>query len=127
MKITLTHQESESIFFDALCNAVGTGYMEGYGLSVKYLDEHYDEAKGKLSRPCYEDVLMQILRDGNSIMFIDHECDGEYDAVITLDMVHNRSNDADADTLLAMMNGEGDADTASNLLQYIAYNEVIFG
>lgn len=127
MKITLTHEESERIFFDSLCNAVGTGYMEGYGLSVKYLDEHYEQAKSKLTRPCYEDVLMQILRDGNSIKFIDHEYDGEYDAVITLDMVHNRCNDADPELVLTLLNEEGDADTASNLLQYIAYNEVIFG
>ena len=73
MEIKLSTQESEEIFFNALCN--GLGYMGGYGLEFEYSDKQYSEAKKKLDSPCFEDVLMQILRDGGKLTVIDVECE----------------------------------------------------
>ena len=132
MQILLTPQESEDFSHRALCNAVGTGYMDSYGLEFTCSDEHYKKAKETLrtqtiSNPAWEDVLMQVLRQGDTLQVIDHECEGEYNATITLDMVHNRVCNAPMRHLIDMHNEDDDAETADAILQTVAYNEIIFG
>ena len=46
MKITLEKQESEEIFFNAMCN--GLGYVTGYGLELDYKEEEYAAAKAAI-------------------------------------------------------------------------------
>jgi hypothetical protein len=125
MQIILTPQESEEFFYNALCN--GLSEMNGYGLEFKYNKDHYAQAKSKLTSPCFEDVLMQILRDGNTIGFEDVECDGEYSKQITLEDVHTKMSTVDPERLLEMKNETDDAGTADVILQTIMYGEVIFG
>ena len=125
MQIILTPQESEEYFYNALCN--GLSCMGGYGLEVDYNEKHYYQAKDKLTNPCYEDVLMQILRDGNTIGVEDVECDGEYSKQITLEDVHTKMGTVDPERLLEMKNETDDAGTADVILQTIMYGEVIFG
>ena len=125
MKIILTTQESEEFFYNALCN--GLDYMNGYGLRMDYKKEHYEQAKSKLTSPCFEDVLMQILKDGNTFGLTDIECDGAYDVQITLEDVHNKMNNVDPNRLLEIINEDDDAETADVILQTVFYNEVIFG
>ena len=132
MTILLTPQESEDFFHRALCNAVGTGYMEGYGLNFTYNPTDYEKAKETLktqsiSAPAWEDVLMQILRQGDTLRLVDHECDGEYSRDITLYMIHNRVCNAPMRRLLEMYHEDDDAETADAILQTVAYNEIIFG
>jgi len=88
MKVTLTKKESEDLFYISLCN--GLEYMAGYGVELCYSDYDYEKAKSKLESSCYEDVLMQILRDGGELKLVDHEYDGEYNKSITLKDVHNK-------------------------------------
>lgn len=125
MKILLTPQESETFFHNALCN--GLGYVEGYGLELTFKDSHYKAARKKLGSPCYEDVLLQILKDGKPLKMIDHECDGEYTREITLKDVHEKVQTTDASWLLQMENGEDDATTADCILQTVFFGEIIFG
>lgn len=125
MIIKLTPQESEEYFYNALCN--GLDYMGGYGLRMDYSKEHYDQAKVKLIEPCYEDILMQILRDGNTFGFTDIEGEGSYNIQITLEDVHNKMSNVDPNRLLEMINGDDDAITADVILQTVFYDEVIFG
>jgi hypothetical protein len=125
MQIILTPQESEEFFYNAICN--GLSEMNGYGLEFKYNKDHYAQAKSKLTSPCFEDVLMQILRDGNTFGFEDVECDGEYSKQITLEDVHTKMSSVDPERLLEMKNETDDAGTADVILQTIMYGEVIFG
>jgi len=130
MQIILTPQESEDFFLNALCN--GLSYFNGYGLELTYNQDAYDKAKEALktqsiSAPAWEDVLMQILRQGDTLTLIDHECDGEYSRDITLYMVHNRMCDVPMRHLMNMVNEDDDAETADVILQWVAYQEVIFG
>ena len=125
MTIILTTQESEEFFYNALCN--GLDYMGGYGLRMDYKNEHYAQAKAKLTEPCFEDVLMQILRDGNTFGFEDIECDGEYSKQITLEDIHNKMSNVDPNRLLEIINENDDAETADVILQTVFYDEVIFG
>ena len=125
MQIQLTHQESEQMFHNALCN--GLGYMSGYGLEFEYSDKQYSAAKTKLQSPCFEDVLMQILRDGGSLTFVDVECDGEYTRSVSLADVHDRVQKTPLRFLTDMINENDDAETADVILQTVFFEEIIFG
>lgn len=128
MTIKLTPEESEEYFFNALCN--GLGYMEsGYGLDLRYDIPQFQEASKKLKEirlsPCYEDVLMQLLKDGHEINLYDTE--GEEDHIIKLKDVHDKVQNAPAERILEMANENDDADTADVILQSVFFGEVIFG
>ena len=81
MKVTLTKEEAEDIFFGALCNAVGTGYMEGYGLCWEENRDEYNAAKEALQARwntainppviCIEDIYMEMLRQGGTLTLRD--------------------------------------------------------
>ena len=125
MEITLSTQESEEYFYNALCN--GLGYMGGYGLSIDYNAKDYKAAKEKLTNPCYEDVFMQMLRDGGTLTLVDIECDGEYTRSITIKDIHERVQKTDIKHLMDMIKENDDAITADVIIQTVFFNEVIFG
>lgn len=127
MKIILTTEEAEGIFYSALCNAVGTGYMEGYGLELYCNNKHYSSARAKLNNPCIEDIWMQVLRDGNPLEFVDHEGEGANNASITLKDIHERMNNVPIEVLDNFNSEQDDASDADIVLQTVFYNEVIFG
>ena len=87
--ITLTPESSETVFHEALCN--GLDYFEQYGMTLTYSKQEYNQSKQKLTDPCYEDVLMQMLRDGYELHFDDVENDDKYyNRTITLKDVHEK-------------------------------------
>jgi hypothetical protein len=125
MEIRLTPKESEEYFYNALCN--GLGYISGYGLSIDYDAKEYKAAKDKLIDPCYEDVFMQMLRDGGTLTLVDVECDGEYTRSITMKDIHERVQNTEVNHLMNMVNENDDAITADVIIQTVFYKEVIFG
>jgi len=129
MQIKLTHKESEEFFYNSLCN--GLSYIGGYGLELQCDRSQYKSSKEHLAtvgtEVCYEDVLMQILRDGGSLTLVDEECDGEYTRSITLADVHERVEKSPANHLLDMQNGNDDAVTADVIIQSVFYEDIIFG
>jgi len=125
MEIKLTPQESEKYFHNALCN--GLSYISSYGLSLDCSDSEYKAARAKLDSPCFEDVLMQMLKDGKTITLIDEECDGEYTKSITMDDVHNRVQKTQLNHLMNMINENDDAETADVILQTVFFEDIIFG
>lgn len=127
MKIVLTPQESENLFFDAMCNVFGVGYHESYGLELDYNTEEYQSAKTKLDNPCWEDILLQILKDGGKLTLVDLEGGGEYTKSITLKDVHEKVCKTPFNHLVDAINEEGDASTSDVILQTVFFNEVVFG
>ncbi len=126
MKITLTKQESEELFYNSICN--GLDYIEcGYNLELDYSKSDYQKAKSKTNLSCYEDVLMQILKDGGELSLIDHEYDGEYNSSITLKDVHNKVQETPTEHLMDAINENDDACTADVILQTVFYEDIIFG
>jgi hypothetical protein len=123
MRIIFQKEEAEDIFLDALVN--GLDYIQGYGLLIELNNNYYEQAKESLNNPCYEDILLQILRDGNTLTIIDYEGDDEWS--ITLEDVHERMSNVPFDDLVAMTQGTDDASTADVILQTIFLNEVVFG
>lgn len=132
MEIKLTPAESESIFHTALCN--GLGYMSGYGLSLEFSKESYQNAKHNLQEKsgkdqviCYEDVLLQILRDGGVLTMRDLEGDGDNDSEIRIQDIHDRVQKTEARFLIDMIEEQDDAETADVVLQTVFFGELIFG
>ena len=129
MEIVLTKQESENYFHTALCN--GLGYMGGYGLELEYKQEEYKAAREQIksngNSPCYEDVLLEILKMGGSLTFVDIECEGEYTRTISLADVHKRVAKTPIDHLMDMIKETDDAVTADVLIQTVFFEDIIFG
>jgi hypothetical protein len=127
MEIKLTPQESETYFFNALCN--GVVQMGYYNLELAYEIDDYTSAKATLvkeaSDVCYEDVLMQILRNGNSLTMVDLDAEDSYS--ITMQDVHERVQQTPVHNLLEMIEGRDDADTADCIIQQVFFSEIIFG
>jgi hypothetical protein len=125
MKIQLEKIEKEEYFFNALCN--GLGYVEsGYGLELIYDEKDYKKAQSALSAPCYEDVLMEILRTGGQLIMRDHG-GGDDDVYITLQQVYDNMDKVDPKWILQMHNEEDDAVTADVIIQTVFLGEVIYG
>jgi hypothetical protein len=124
MTVQLTPQESETHFHNALCN--GLGQVRAYGLELEYDSEHYKEARTKLDNPCFEDVLMQILKDGHSLTLVDEEGDEE-DAIVTLKEVHERVSKTPIRHLVDAIEEKDDAETADVILQTVFLNDVVYG
>lgn len=128
MKIQLTQQEAEAVMYNALCDS-GI-YMHGLEFTFDKDEYHSSQvrwSKANATRPCYEDILMQMLRDGYSIAIIDTEGDGEYDSVITMQDVYDRMPLVHYSRLIQMLEEDYDADTTDVVLQTIFFGEVIFG
>jgi len=125
MKVTLTNRESEDLFYTSLCN--GGEYICGYGIELDFKKSDYQKAKSKLKSPCYEDVLMQILKDGGELKLVDDEYDGEYTKSITLKDIHDKVQDTPIEHLMDAINENDDALTADVILQTVFYGEIIFG
>ena len=132
MKITLTNKEAEDYFYNALCNAVGSGWIDGYGIELTYEETDYDAAKRSLKEKspnesqCWEDVLMEILRMGKPLTMVDRE-NGEGDVSIYLQDVHERVANTPIEHLMDMIKENDDASTADVIIQSVFYNDVIFG
>lgn len=126
MKILLTNEEPENYFFNSLCNALS--YVEsGYDLELVYHPIDYVHAQLKLKNPSYEEILIQILKDGGKLTMKDKGCDGEYTRAIILDDVHERVQNTMFNHLMNMINENDDAETGDVIIQQVFFNEVIFG
>lgn len=131
MKIILTPQESEEMFYNALCN--GLSYISGYGLILETDEQDYQAAKQSLKSKnpdqgiCYEDVLLEVLRLGKSLTIIDEENDGEMNSTISLSDVHERVAQTPIEHLTNMITENDDAETADVMLQTVFYKDIIFG
>lgn len=129
MKITLEKKEAEELFHTALCNG---SYIRNYGLELTWDEDDYAKAKKRLQKKmkdhviCFEDVLLEILRGGDTLTMVDNE-NGEKPRTISLRDVHRRMTKTPVRHLMDAINEQDDADTAEVILQTVFYGEVIFG
>lgn len=130
MKIILEKNEAETMFHDALCN--GLYELQCYGINVEPSDKAYKSAKVRLKKAkpneaiCYEDILLEVLRGGDVLTFIDtEECEDPVD--VTLTMVHERMNQVPLKWIMQVIEGNDDATTADVILQTIAFGEIVYG
>jgi hypothetical protein len=128
MKMQFTPAEMENMFHDALCNGLEGLYLCGNVL--QYDPQQYKQAKSRLKESsddvCYEDVLLQILRDGGWLKLVDTENFGD-ESTISLQNIHTEMPNVPIKYITQTLDGTGDAFTSEAILQYVFFGEVIFG
>jgi len=125
MKINLTKKQSLEFFYNALCNGLMT--LGDYGIELTYNDLEYEASRIKLTDACFEDVLIQMLRDGYKLSTIDHEGDDLYSVSIGINEVYERVKLVPVADLADMINENDDGYTADAILQTVFFKEIIFG
>lgn len=130
MKVILEPLEAENYFHTALCN--GLSALEHYGIAISYEGKDYNKAKESLAKlgkaVCYEDILLQILRNGDRLYTVDFEGgDESVRKSITLKDVHERLHTAPNDYLMEMIFERDDETTADVILQWLFFREIVFG
>lgn len=129
MEIILSKSEAEEIFFNSLCN--GLSEITSYGLDFVYDSKEYELAKyhlitegGEHNRICFEDVIIEILREGGKLTLIDSESDDKW--TIGLEDVHERVKTTPIEHLIDAISENDDASTADAILQTVFFKEIVY-
>lgn len=136
MDILLSKDEVLKVLFCCFANGGLTeiGQSDVIMIQDKEFNKSYKEAKEEWQKEhpgqevCYEDVLCQMVRRGDTIRFRDHNEDKVVE--ITLKMAKERlQNEKAIKNVMKCLdeNGDDDAWTGYELLQHVFYGEVIYG
>ncbi len=125
MKLALTQEEIKDVIISIFANG-GLSYFE---FELSYDDKLYQKYK---VGNCFEDNLYSILENDGKITFIDNEDgDSEYTTDLTMDLIKERFNTVTDEVfiqdIMTTVSGEDDAETGYNLIQWLLFNEIIFG
>ena len=142
MKIQFEKQDLEQILYDSFCNG-GLSELYYCGIAVDWESNpnamNYTNARTRLKEKqkenetiCIEDVYIEILKNGDAIIFTDNEGDDELiqlrldDALLNINSI-NDENKIELAKLLDEDNCDADAWDYFNAIQYALYKEVIYG
>lgn len=127
MKLILTKEEIDKVFLDILCNG-GIGYLASSEVEIEYLQEEYKKVKS--DGDCYEDVLLKIINSGGKLFFIDTD-GGEFSRTLSKESLTEALTNIEdlhfCQLVLESLNEQSDAETGYNLIQFILYDNLIFG
>jgi hypothetical protein len=127
MKLVLTKEERDKVLYDILCNG-GIGYLASSDVELTYNDKHYKGVRKE--GDCYEDVLLKLINSGNKLVFIDHD-GGDFSKTLTRETLKQALTNVEdphfCKLVLESLNGDSDAETGYNLIQFILYGKIIFG
>jgi len=113
----------------------GMHYIGDYGLDVTYDKKVYADVGGRMTgNRCWEDILVQMLIEGNAITFVDTESDDDdgMTSDLTLEKIQQTitdlygKNEEFSNSLDSIIREDYDAGTSDALLQFFLYNEIIF-
>lgn len=136
MKIVFNLEDTKRILLDSFCNG-GLSELKFCSISVDWTSDfnhtNYVKAKSLLiemgeENICYEDVMLQILINGDEIEFTDFE-NGET-IRLNLQTAHDNFNNLSEDEkiiLINVLNEDFDAYDCFSALQYALYQDVIYG
>lgn len=118
------------IIHDCLCD--GLHYFSGYGIDVKVSDAAYIDARAMIKEEgvtiCFEDVWVQVLKNGRSIVFLDVEGEGEMNGYLSLsEATLNNFQKVPFANIINLLNEEYDAVDCDVILQTLVWGEVVFG
>jgi hypothetical protein len=138
MEINFSQQDVEKILYDSFCN----GGLDELCASSVCIDWDYSKnafnytsAKNRLVEQgeedfCREDVYMEILTGGDSLIFTDYENEEVIYLSLSSVLLNFNSLDNESKMEVAQLLDEDnscDAFDCYNALQYALYSEVIFG
>ncbi len=134
VSINLTTEKSLEIFYNALCNVYGNGYWNGYGLIFSDVSNNgYADAKARLLKDspkikhCYEDIILQAIKSGESYTVIDEEGGGEYTRSINLQDICDQVKKSPIKNISNILNESDDIIDSDVILQTVFFDSVIFG
>lgn len=124
-----TDEEILDVIYSALANG-GLMELRHCHVDLDVSEEDYSKARQELKPDdsksiCFEDVLIQILRSGKKLWFIDFETDEK----IGFDYEQAKQylkETGISDELLQIVNEEDDAITGFNILQWCLFKEKIY-
>lgn len=141
MKLILTDKDVERLVYNAFVDGGLTEFGHS-DIELKFFNGDYEKAKNILKADtsrtdtiCYEDVLVQLFRDGK-LVFIDHNDGKKYEftpAFVTANLnevlASETPNEQAMDNVLESLKEDGDADawTHYNVLQFAIYKELVYG
>jgi len=129
MKLQLTQTEIEAVLLDCFCNG-GISELYHSGVEMEIDDNQYQKYQEKGNS--YEDNLLNILKGGGKIEFVDVE-GGDESVFLTMELAQQRLSDITDEDVIASVgkmdenNYQADAWDGYNVIQYILYGEIIFG
>lgn len=134
-KIIFEKEKALEILHSILCNGA-LECFSNYGFYLTYDKKEYQEAKVKLEKDiilhlgnsvCYEDVLIQIVRNGGELEFEDNEGEGDNTKKLNVGVLLEGLSSASLENVFCIINGEDDAITGETVLQEILFGEILFG
>lgn len=141
MKLILTDKDVERLVYNAFVDG-GLTEFGNSDIELKFFNGDYEKAKNILKADttrtdtiCYEDVLVQLFRDGK-LVFIDHNDGKKYEftpAFVTSNLTDllssDEPNEQAIEEVLSSLKEDGDADawTHYNILQWAMFKELVYG
>lgn len=129
MKLHLTQQEIETVLLDCFCNGA---LSELYSSGIDYCFNKEKYAKFKVEGNCYEDNLLNLLKNGGRLKFVDFEGDKEV-YFLTLQSATEKLKEIEDINILNKVkdileeNGTADVWHGYDILQFVLFGEVIYG
>lgn len=135
LSVDLSSDGQTPVFLDMFYNGLCTNYFHHYDVENITAPPDYDKAAKKVKAvkqsPCFEDVLLQVLSDGN-LLFEDgyHDKNIELNLTLVAENYLKTFNDNPEWFMSLVMqhaNGGSDGDVYDSWLQMGTYGEVIYG
>ena len=129
MKLQLEQKEIEAVLLDCFCNG---GLTELYSSGI---DHTYNQAKYEkfaVKGASYEDNLINLLKGSGRLKFVDME-DEDNTVFLTMELAQERLTNIENKTVIESIlkvdeySYNADAWDGYNVLQYLLYNDIIFG
>lgn len=124
----ITKEGLLKMFYNCICSSsIGFGCIE-----LDYDQKSYDDARNSLRKdgnhPCWEDVIVEMLRVGYRLAWIDVEEDdfAKRHWFTLADLMDNFDN-IEAHHLADMLGGGDDAVTHDSILQCLLLGEIVYG
>lgn len=130
MKLQLEQKEIEAVLLDCFCNG---GLSELYHSDIDYCYNHKKYEKFAVESESYEDNLINLLKGGGRLKFVDME-DEDNVVFLTMELAQKQLSNIENRTVIESVlkivdedNYNADAWDGYNVLQYLLYNDIIFG
>jgi hypothetical protein len=125
MKVTVTATQDEKL--EVVSNCLANTYLFNGILRLKLSQKLYKKHSDALGDDsCHEDVLIAIIKAGETIKVFDTEGDEDV-GELSLNKIEENWDKIRSEDILEVINENDDSDTADNILQCLTLGSIIYG
>jgi hypothetical protein len=130
MKLLLTQQEIETVLLDCFCNG-GLTELFCSGIDYDYNKAKYE--KFRVEGACFEDNLLNLLKGGGRLKFVDVEGGDDETFFLTMASATEKLGEIEDANIIEKVkdilseNGNADAWHGYEILQFVLFGEIIYG